>query len=240
MKILCIIPARYTSSRFPGKPLVDINGKPMIQLVWEQAKKAKNISGIIVATDDVRILETVHAFGGEAVMTRGNHQSGTDRCCEALKKQSQNFDAVINLQGDEPFIDESYIDKVAELLINGADIATLAHPIEDAEDISNPNKVKVVFSKQKKALYFSRIVIPFNLDNAETEYFGHIGIYGYKTNALKQITQLKPSKLELAERLEQLRWLENDFSVFVDVVDKPTFGIDTPEDLKRVLKSKKN
>ena len=212
----------------------------MIQLVWEQSKKAKNVADVLVATDDIRIFETVHAFGGKAVMTKEQHQSGTDRCFEALSLQNESFDAVVNVQGDEPFIDEKYIDKVAELLKNGAQITTLAHPIKDPEEISNPNKVKVVFSNNKKALYFSRTVIPFNVGNTSIEYFGHIGIYGYTCGVLERITQLESSKLEKAERLEQLRWLENDFSIHLDIVSSATIGIDTPEDLKQAQKSNKN
>ena len=240
MNILCVIPARFNSSRFEGKPLVDINGKSMIQRVWEQALKAKLVSEIVVATDDDRIYNHVIDFGGNAVMTNPNHLSGTDRCFEVLQEKTGEFDAVVNIQGDEPFIDEKYIDTVCQLIIDGAPIATLAHPILDAEEIENPNKVKVVFTKEKKALYFSRSVIPFNRSNETQNYFGHIGIYGYTSKALKTITQLSPSNLEKSESLEQLRWLENDISIYVDLVDKASIGIDTPEDLEKVLKSLNN
>lgn len=240
MKILGIIPARYKSTRFEGKPLVDIKGKSMIQRVWEQVKKSPLISDVIVATDDDRIFNHVLNFDGKAVMTNKNHQSGTDRCFEALKKVSGDFDCVINIQGDEPLIDENYINKVAHLLQNGAEVATLAHPIIEDLEVENPNKVKVVFTNENKALYFSRSRIPFNRNNSESKYFGHIGIYGYQSKVLKQITKLKPSKLELTESLEQLRWLENDFPIHIDIVEKPSFGIDTPEDLERLLDSMNN
>ena len=240
MNILCIIPARFNSTRFEGKPLVDINGKSMIQRVWEQALKANLVSKALVATDDERIFNHVIDFGGKAVMTNANHLSGTDRCFEALQNTEGDFDAVVNIQGDEPFIDEKYIDTICQLIIDGAPIATLAHPIIDTEEIENPNKVKVVFSKEKKALYFSRSVIPFNRSNETSSYFGHIGIYGYTSKSLKTITQLSHSDLEKSESLEQLRWLENDISIYVDLVDKVSIGIDTPEDLEKVLKSLNN
>ena len=239
MKILGIIPARYNSSRFPGKPLAQINNKSMIQMVWEQCKKAKLLSDCIVATDDERIYNHVLSFGGKAMMTRDDHQSGTDRCFEVISKEKNTFDAVINIQGDEPLIDENYIDKLGKTLTNGAQIATLAHPLNN-DEVDNPNKVKVTFSEAKKALYFSRSVIPFDRNSSNPKYFGHIGIYGYQTNVLKQIAQLPSSTLELAESLEQLRWLENDFSIVVDVVKNPSIGIDTPEDLEKLLKSLNN
>lgn len=240
MKILCIIPARYNSTRFPGKPLIDINGKTMIERVWGQSKKSNLISESVVATDDERILNHVIKFGGKAVLTSSSHQSGTDRCYEALSKSDINFDAVVNIQGDEPFIDENYIDKVCQLLIDGASIATLAHPILDIEEVNNPNKVKVVVSKTKKALYFSRSVLPFDRNNISPNYLGHIGIYGYSKSTLNSITKLPTSSLELSESLEQLRWLENDFSIYVDTVNEATQGIDTPEDLEKLLKSLNN
>lgn len=237
MKILCVIPARYSSTRFPGKPLVEINGKSMIELVWNQCQKSKLISDCVVATDDERIFNHVISFGGNVVMTNPNHQSGTDRCNEALQLQSGAYDAIVNVQGDEPFIDEEYIDKICQLLINGAPIATLAHPLNDKNLIGDSNKVKVVKSISNKALYFSRSCIPFDRNKINPSYFGHIGIYGYSNFALTEISTLKMSSLEMAESLEQLRWLENDLDIFVDVVDKPTQGVDTPEDLERILKS---
>lgn len=240
MNILCVIPARFNSSRFEGKPLVDINGQTMIQRVWNQAKEAQLISDVVVATDDDRIFNHVISFGGNAVMTDSKHVSGTDRCFEALQKTKGNFDAVINVQGDEPFIDIEYINKVCQLILDGSSIATLAHPIMDEDEVGNPNKVKVVFSGQKKALYFSRSIIPFNRNNESPQYFGHIGIYGYTTKVLEDITKLLPSRLEKAESLEQLRWLENDLSIHIDLVDKPSIGIDTPEDLEKLLKSLNN
>jgi 3-deoxy-manno-octulosonate cytidylyltransferase (CMP-KDO synthetase) len=237
MNITAIIPARYKSTRFEGKPLVDIGGKSMLQRVWEQCKKAKHVSNIIIATDDERIFNHAKGFGAEVMMTSGQHQSGTERCAEVVLKLTKKPDAIINVQGDEPFIDEQYIDKVAELLQHKKAIATLAHPILDSEEISNPNKVKVVLSKQSKALYFSRSIIPFERNQGIAKHFGHVGIYGYQTEVLERIVQLPESVLEKTESLEQLRWLENDLEVCVSIVDKPTQGIDTPKDLEKILKS---
>ena len=237
MNITAIIPARYNSTRFEGKPLVDIAGKTMLQRVWEQTKKAKHITNIIVATDDERIFKHAKSFGAEVMMTSELHQSGTERCSEVLSKLSQKPDAIINVQGDEPFIDENYIDKVAVLLQQGKAIATLAHPILDEEEINNPNKVKVVMSQQGKALYFSRSIIPFERNNNSAQYFGHLGIYGYQTDVLEKIVHLPESVLEKTESLEQLRWLESDLEIYVSLVEKPSQGIDTPQDLEKALKS---
>jgi 3-deoxy-manno-octulosonate cytidylyltransferase (CMP-KDO synthetase) len=237
VNIIAIIPARYKSTRFEGKPLVDIGGKSMLQRVWEQCKKAKHLSNVIIATDDERIFNHAKRFGAEVMMTYEHHQSGTERCAEVISKLNAKPDAVINVQGDEPFIDEQYIDKVAELLQKKYAIATLAHPILDKEEITNPNKVKVVMTKQGKALYFSRSAIPFERNAGIAQHFGHVGIYGYQTDVLEKIVHLPESVLEKTESLEQLRWLENDLDIYVSIVEKPTQGIDTPQDLEKVLKS---
>lgn len=239
MNIIAVIPARYKSTRFEGKPLADMAGKTMLQRVWEQAQKAKHISSVIIATDDERIFNHAKSFGAKVMMTSEHHQSGTERCAEVISKLDTKPDAVINVQGDEPFIDENYIDKVAELLQKNHAIATLAHPILDKEEIANSNKVKVVINKQGKALYFSRSAIPFERNKNGTQHFGHVGIYGYQTDVLEKIVHLPESVLEKTESLEQLRWLENGLDIYVSIVDKSTQGIDTPQDLERVLKSGK-
>lgn len=242
MKILAIIPARYGSTRFPGKPLADIMGKPMIQRVYEQVQKTRKIDHIVVATDDERVFQAVTAFGGNAVMTSGKHPSGTDRCFEALQKTAGKFDAVINVQGDEPFIDPEQIDQLAELIsLKQVDIATLISPITDESLLFDPNVVKAVISKTGKALYFSRQAIPFNRNNpkeswlAEHPYFRHLGIYAYKTEVLEAVTKLAPSGLEKTESLEQLRWLENDFYIQAGITEKESVSVDTIDDLKKII-----
>lgn len=242
MKVLGVIPARYASTRFPGKPLVDIQGKTMIQRVYEQAMKAKSLSKVIVATDDERIFNHVQSFKGEVMMTSNVHQSGTDRCAEVINQlSSEAFDAVVNIQGDEPFIDPSQIDSVVEVLKKEQFmIATLAKRIYNEGVIHNPNIVKAVFSSEGKALYFSRSPIPY-LRNTPTdewlskgEFYKHIGLYAYKSSVLKEIALLPPSRLEQLESLEQLRWLENGYAIGIAETDLETIGIDTPEDLLKV------
>jgi len=242
MKILAIIPARYGSTRFPGKPLADILGKPMIQRVYEQVQKTEKINHIVVATDDERIFQAVIAFGGKAIMTSEKHPSGTDRCFEALQKTTGKFDAVINVQGDEPFIDPEQIDQLAELITQKqVDIATLISPITDESLLFDSNVVKAVISKTGKALYFSRQAIPFNRNNpkeswiAEHAYFRHLGIYAYKTEVLEAVTKLAPSGLEKTESLEQLRWLENDLYIQAGITEKESVSIDTVDDLKKII-----
>ncbi|GAB3203293.1 3-deoxy-manno-octulosonate cytidylyltransferase (CMP-KDO synthetase) [Pontibacter aydingkolensis] len=240
MEVLGIIPARYASTRFPGKPLTDINGKSMIQRVYEQAKSA-DLAEVLVATDDQRIFEHVKSFGGKAVMTAEHHQSGTDRCFEAYQQYNQPFEYIINIQGDEPFIKPEQINLVASCFRNPqTQLATLIKKIETAEELFNVNAPKVVISKTGDALYFSRQPIPYcrNVPNdiwhRQHTYYKHIGIYGYHTDILEQITQLPPSALELAESLEQLRWLEHGFKIATAITEFETIGIDTPEDLERV------
>jgi 3-deoxy-manno-octulosonate cytidylyltransferase (CMP-KDO synthetase) len=240
MKILGIIPARYASTRFPGKPLVDIRGKSMIQRVFEQAQKAHSLADVVVATDDERIKEHVKKFGGNVVMTSTNHPSGTDRCHEALLKYSSQADIVINIQGDEPFISPNQIDLLASCFKNEAtQIATLIKKITTAEELFNENIPKVVTDIHRKAIYFSRQTIPFlrgknkDLWLKEHTFYKHIGIYAYKTNVLSELVKLNTSLLENAEALEQLRWVENGYFIQTEITDFESIAIDTPEDLKK-------
>lgn len=241
MKALGIIPARYASSRYPGKPLVDLGGMSMIQRVYEQAKKS-SLAQVVVATDDARILEHVQQFGGQAVLTSDQHQSGTDRCHEAYHLIQQEFDVVVNIQGDEPFIQPQQINKIISCFSGPQDqIATLIKPIKDPEELFNPNSPKVVIGAQGQALYFSRQPIPYlrGVDPADWLtnhlFYKHIGIYGYRAEVLSRLTQLAPSLLEKAESLEQLRWLEHGFRIKTAVTDLETIGIDTPEDMAKAL-----
>lgn len=234
MKILGVIPARYASTRFPGKPLADINGKPMIQCVYEQALKCKELTQVVVATDDARIEAAVKKFNGRVVMTSDKHESGTDRCYEALTKVGGAFDVVINIQGDEPFIQPEQIAKVANCFSgSGAggevQLATLVMKMNGMEELSNPNVVKATISKNKEALSFSRKA------GEAPVYYRHIGLYGYRADILAEITKLKRSPLEIAESLEQLRWLENGYRIAVEFTEIESISIDTPEDLKKAL-----
>ncbi|HEY5326976.1 MAG TPA: 3-deoxy-manno-octulosonate cytidylyltransferase [Mucilaginibacter sp.] len=237
MNILGIIPARYASTRFPGKPLVDIAGKSMIQRVYEQAKKCIHLSEAIVATDDERIFNHVLNFGGVAVMTSSGHQSGTDRCAEVALQYPQ-YDVIINIQGDEPYIDPEQISKLVACFKNtDTQIATLIKKVQNEQELFNPNSPKVVINKLSEAVYFSRSPLPHirgqeqqNWLNCYT-YFKHIGIYGYRADVLQQITALPVSPLEKAESLEQLRWIENGYRIKVAETELETFAVDTPEDL---------
>jgi 3-deoxy-manno-octulosonate cytidylyltransferase (CMP-KDO synthetase) len=231
--VIGIIPARYKSKRLPGKPLLYISGKPMIQQVYEHAEKSKYISELIVATDDKRIYDCVMRFGGKAVMTSKNHMSGTDRICEAIK--NIKADIVVNIQGDEPFIDYKNIEKAIEPLLGdiNLNVSTLAIKITDKKEISDPNKVKVVFDKNCDALYFSRSVIPCNRDNLKTDYFKHIGLYVYRKSFLMKYKNLKQTNLEKAEKLEQLRILEYGEKIKVVLTDKDSFSIDTEQDYSK-------
>lgn len=244
MRILGIIPARYASTRFEGKPLADIHGKSMIRRVYEQALKAKQLNKVVVATDDKRIEDEVLSFGGNVVMTKSTHPSGTDRCRETLEKIGEDFDAVVNIQGDEPFIDPEQIDQVASLISKQEiQIATLGKPIKSTDELFNPNVVKLIFDIHGNAIYFSRHPIPY-LRGVEKEnwvekfhYHKHLGIYAYKSNILKQITELSVSTLEKAESLEQLRWLENGLKIKIGITNIEGFAIDTPDDLQKLLKA---
>ena len=239
MKVVGIIPARYASTRFPGKPLALIKGKPMIQRVYEQALKSK-LDVVVIATDDVRIADAVMDFGGQYVMTSPNHRSGTDRCCEALDLLKTKYDAVVNIQGDEPFIDPKQIDLLVDLIVrDDTSLASLAKRIDDADELFSPNAVKVVVNQEGNAMYFSRNPIPFmrNVDRnewlAKGRFYKHIGIYAYKADVLHQVAHMEPSALEQAESLEQLRWLENGLAIRMALSDAENISIDTPDDLHR-------
>ncbi len=237
MNILGIIPARYGSTRFEGKPLALINGKMMIQRVYEQAKKADKLSEVVVATDDERIYNAVVGFGGKAVMTSTRHKSGTDRCCEVVDKIGNGFDAVINIQGDEPYINPQEINQIAELISDkDTQLASLCKPVYDEEELMSPNAVKVVFDKNGKALYFSRSAIPYLRNQIERTFYKHIGIYAYKCDVLKKVAALPQSGLELAESLEQLRWLENGYTVRMGVTEFESFSVDVPDDIVKIEK----
>ena len=237
MAVHIIIPARYASTRFPGKPLALIHGKPMIQHVYEAARTSR-ADHVCVATDDERIASCVASFGGQTVMTSPTLPSGTDRCGEAARQLGlQANDVVINVQGDEPFITGKVINLLIQLFENPAvQIATLTSLITRKEEVNDPNKVKVVFDKNHKAIYFSRHTIPYlrNPEQFSPKYFKHIGIYGYRYGTLQQLIQLPESNLEKSEKLEQLRWIENGYAIHVAECVYEGIGIDTPEDLRRV------
>lgn len=247
MTTLAIIPARYASTRFPGKPLADIMGKPMIQHVYQ---RVADILPVVVATDDERIYNVVKNFGGSVVMTKNKHESGTDRCAEALqifeKQKDTKFDVVINVQGDEPFIHKQQIKQLVNLFENKqTKIATLVKPISNKQDLLNTNKVKVVLNNNKQAMYFSRLPIPYLRSVDEKDminkhiFFQHVGMYGYQKDTLLNITKLPKSSLENAEMLEQLRWLQNGYTIDTDETNIESKGIDTPEDLIQIINSKK-
>jgi 3-deoxy-manno-octulosonate cytidylyltransferase (CMP-KDO synthetase) len=242
MKFIGIIPARYQSTRFPGKPLALINNKPMVQWVYEQSSMA--LEEVWVATDNTEILSAVQSFGGKAVLTASDHRSGTDRCAEAARKLSEyiDFDVVVNIQGDEPFIRPEQINTLTQYFDKGVEIVTLVRRITELNELQDHNKPKVIVDANSNALYFSRATIPFIRDIENDNwlkhgvFWVHIGIYAYRSDILQQITLLQPGKLEIYESLEQLRWLENGFKIKVAETDYQSFGIDTPEDLHRSLK----
>lgn len=239
MNVVGIIPARYASTRFPGKPLAMIKGKPMIQRVYEQALKSR-LDAVVVATDDVRIADAVMDFGGQYVMTSPNHRSGTDRCREAVDVLEKPYDAVVNIQGDEPFINPSQINLVIDLICRtDTCLASLAKRIEDEDELFSPNTVKVVMDREGKALYFSRNPIPY-MRNVDREawlqkgvFYKHIGIYAYKAATLAQIAAMEPTSLERAESLEQLRWLENGLSIHMGITQTENVSIDEPDDIQK-------
>lgn len=241
MGILGIIPARYASTRFPGKPLADIAGKTMIRRVYERACLATSLDKVVIATDDARIADEAARIGAPFMLTREDHQSGTDRCAE-VAAQFPDYRAIINIQGDEPYIDPRQIDLLCSCFSDPeVQLATLVKAIYTAEELFNPNLPKVVLNLQQQAVYFSRHPVPF-IRNAETaawtdahQFYKHIGIYGYTNQALRQVAALKPSSLELAESLEQLRWVENGYRIQTRITDIETIAIDTPEDLERLL-----
>jgi len=235
MKVLGIIPARFGSTRFPGKPLIDIAGKSMIQRVYEQASKSEMISEVVVATDDQRIFDHVKSFGGKTLMTSENHSNGTERCGEVIGHFS-DVDVVINIQGDEPLIQPEQLEKVIALFEDTeVKIGTLAKKITDIESIENPNRVKVVFDRNADALYFSRYPIPFNKNKTVTSHYKHIGIYAWRLSVLKELLTLESCELEKSESLEQLRWMYNGYRLRVAETTIETPNIDTPEDLEEVL-----
>ena len=234
-KIIGIIPARYASTRFPGKPLAMIGTTIMIERVYRQALKSKMLNHVVVATDDKRIKKQVESFEGNVVMTSPDHQSGTDRCAEVIDTEKEKWDIVINIQGDEPFIDPEQID----LLVSCFDdeqtqIATLIRKISNKEDLKNPNVVKVVKDINNYAMYFSRSEIPCDKSKSGDYYFSHIGIYGYQAEVLEKISDLKQTRLELMESLEQLRWLENGYTIKTAISEHENVSIDTPDDLEKV------
>ena len=238
MKFAAIIPARYASTRFPGKPLALLGGKTVIQRVYEQATSV--LDEAWVATDDERILHAVEQFGGHAVMTRTDHKSGTDRIEEAVEKIGTTADVIINIQGDEPFVQRSQLETIMHLFDDEAtQIGTIGKPFETMEAAENPNSPKIVCDVRGYALYFSRSVIPFVRGKERAEWLAsfpflkHLGLYAYRREVLREITQLPQSPLELAESLEQLRWLQNGYRIKVGLTDVETVGIDTPEDLAR-------
>ena len=238
MKFIGIIPARYASTRFPGKPLAMLGGRTVIQRVYEQASAV--LEEAYVATDDERIFKAVEEFGGQVVMTRQDHKSGTDRIEEAAEKIGTQADVIINIQGDEPFIQKSQIENLKSLFENSeTQIGTLGKKFESIEAATNPNSPKIVTDKNGFALYFSRSVIPYIRGKEQAEwlqhfpFLKHLGLYAYRRDVLRQITQLPQSPLEMAESLEQLRWLENGYRIRVGLTDMETVGIDTPDDLRR-------
>ena len=244
MNFLAIIPARYASTRFPGKPLARLGGKPVIQRVYEQV--AGVLDDAVVATDDERIRDAVRAFGGRVEMTSPDHRSCTDRCWEAYCKQGREYDVVVNVQGDEPFIRPSQLEAVKRCFDDPAtDIATLVKPFTEADGLAaleNPNSPKVVLDAQSRAIYFSRSVIPYLRGVPREEwlarhtFYKHIGLYAFRADVLRAVTALPQSPLELAESLEQLRWLENGYKIGVGISEVETIGIDTPEDLEKAFR----
>lgn len=238
MKFIGIIPARYASTRFPGKPLALLGCKPVIQHVYE--KVAAVLEAAYVATDDERIYDAVKSFGGQVVMTRTDHKSGTDRIEEAIEKIGGEWDVVVNVQGDEPFVAKSQLDTICHCFDDPTtQIATLGKPFESMEAVQNPNSPKIVVDNMGFAMYFSRSVIPYVRGKEESSwlthypFLKHLGIYAYRKDVLRQVTQLPQSSLEIAESLEQLRWLQNGFKIKVGTTDVETVGIDTPQDLER-------
>lgn len=235
MKAICVIPARYSSTRLPGKPLKDICGKPMICRVWERASRAASVAEVIVATDDERILQAVEKNSGRAMMTRADHKTGTDRLAE-VAEHFPDADVIVNVQGDEPLIEPALIDAlVAEFVADDAlQMATVAAELTDAAEMQNPNNVKVVLDRTGNALYFSRALIPYPRNTGKASVFKHIGIYAYRRDFLLAYAKMEPTPLEQAESLEQLRALENGFKIRVIKSSCRFVGVDTAEDLELV------
>jgi 3-deoxy-manno-octulosonate cytidylyltransferase (CMP-KDO synthetase) len=247
IKATGIIPARYASTRFPGKPLIDLAGKSMLQRVYEQCKLSKSLSRIIIATDDERIYKHAESFGAEVCMTDEKHPSGTDRCAEVALKMNIDTDVIINIQGDEPLINPSQIDLLANCFADSkTQIATLIKVIDSEDVLFNTNTPKVVLDSENFAIYFSRECIPHIRNKEKSEwlsantFYQHIGIYAYQKNVLQEITKLKTSSLETAESLEQLRWIEHQYKIKTAITNEDTFAIDSPEDVDKVLQKLKN
>ena len=241
MKVLAVIPARYASTRFPGKPLALIAGRPMIQWVWEGVSRISVISDAVVATDDTRIFDTVLGFGGRAMMTASTHRSGTDRCGEVLDRMDSDADVIVNVQGDEPRVEHTQIELLASCFDDpSVQIATLKKEITSTDDLFSPNVVKVVDDLKGNAIYFSRNPIPFVRGAANDEwlqhhkFYKHIGIYAFRREVLQQVVRLPQSQLETCESLEQLRWIENGYRIAVRETDAENIGVDTPEDLAKL------
>ncbi|QMW06126.1 3-deoxy-manno-octulosonate cytidylyltransferase [Spirosoma foliorum] len=248
--IIGIIPARYGSTRFPGKPLADIGGKSMIQRVLEQCKQAKSLDKVVVATDDERIAEAVRQLGEEAVMTRTDHPSGTDRCWEAYARliadgfiAGDSSDYILNIQGDEPFIDPAQIDELAAILDGTVELATQMATVDSAAILHDPKEAKIVVNSQNEALYFSRSAVPYlwgiepDQWHAHHAYHRHVGLYAYRADVLEKITQLPPSLLERAESLEQLRWLEAGYRIKMVSTNFQTPSVDSPADIEKILRN---
>ena len=242
MKILGVIPSRYASTRFPGKPLANIGNKTMVHTVYAQASKSTLLDTVYVATDHPHIEAHIKGFGGNVMMTSENHRNGTERIFELVSRLSEEYDAVVNIQGDEPFIQPEQIDLLCEAIAKpDVDIATLAKKITSDEELFSPDVVKVIFNDQHKATYFSRQPIPYLRSFEQKDwlanfsFFKHIGLYAYKTKVLKELVDLAPSRLEQAESLEQLRWLEANYNIYIRETELETFGIDRPEDIEKAL-----
>ena len=245
MKIIGIVPARFGSTRFPGKPLVDINGKSMIQRVYEQCMKASRLHKLLIATDDERILNHVNEFGGEAIITSPQHISGTDRCAEVIEKAGiDKWNVVINIQGDEPFIHPEQIDLLCSTFDEQeTQLATLVKKITSVDELFNHNNVKVILNKRREAVYFSRTPVPYNRNFPDHDwlkystYYKHIGIYGYRASTLLEVSRLAKTNLEITESLEQLRWIENGYTIRAEITSFESISIDTPDDLIKVKTS---
>jgi 3-deoxy-manno-octulosonate cytidylyltransferase (CMP-KDO synthetase) len=241
MKIIGIIPARYASTRFPGKPLIEINGKTMLQRVYEQTIQANQLSEVLIATDDEKIAQHAQSFGAKVVLTKADHPSGTDRCYEAYINFGETFDYVVNIQGDEPFLNPQQIDELAAICDGTTELATQMIAVDNESVLFDQGEVKIVMNQNKEALYFSRMVIPFIKNVPQKDwhkhhpYFRHVGMYAYRTDILEALTKLPPSSLENAESLEQLRWLENGFKIKLVQTEFDSHCIDTPEDIEKVL-----
>ncbi len=242
MKVLGIIPSRYGSSRFPGKPLIDLMGKSMIQRVYEQAKKCTDFTDVIVATDDQRIFDHVKSFGGLVMMTSTEHASGTERCGEVIEKY-EDYDIIINIQGDEPLIrPEQLTDLIRVFGSQDVSIGTIVKPMSNESDIRNPNRIKVVLDKNKNGIYFSRSPIPHIANTTHTNwldkttFYKHIGIYAWRTKTLQELLKLEATTLEKLESLEQLRWIYNGYTIRTVETNIETPNIDAPEDVEAVLR----